>query len=42
MRSQFGWHVVEVLDVREPIPPTYEELRDLIEQRLRAVAQKAR
>lgn len=42
VRTPFGWHLIEVLDVREPLPPPYEELKDRIERRLRDLAQKAR
>ncbi|MBB3181814.1 peptidylprolyl isomerase [Variovorax sp. Sphag1AA] len=36
VQSQFGWHVIEVRDMRSPTMPSFESLRDKIELRLRA------
>lgn len=35
VRSQFGWHVIQVLGVREPVFPPFEEVKDRVRQSLR-------
>lgn len=35
IRSKFGWHVVEVLDIRPPRFPPFEDVKDEIESRMK-------
>ena len=41
VRLDDGWHILKVLDVREPFTPTLEQVRDQLAQQLRAEKQKA-
>ena len=34
VQSQFGWHVIEVVDIREAKVPTYDEVKPQLQQRL--------
>ena len=32
VKTQFGWHIIKVEDVREKKPPTFEEVKDQVQQ----------
>jgi peptidyl-prolyl cis-trans isomerase C len=34
VQTQFGWHVIEVDDIREAKIPSYEEVKPQLQQRL--------
>ena len=36
VQAQFGWHVIEVDDVREAKVPAFEEVKPQLQQRLQA------
>jgi peptidyl-prolyl cis-trans isomerase C len=38
VKSQFGWHVIEVLDRRPAKPPTFDEVKDQLAQQLETQA----
>jgi peptidyl-prolyl cis-trans isomerase C len=35
VQTPFGWHIIEVLDIRPAVHPTYEQMKDRIEANLR-------
>jgi hypothetical protein len=41
VRMDDGWHIVRVLDIREPFIPTLEQLRDTLAEQLRAERARA-
>lgn len=38
VQTQFGWHVILLEDVRDPVPPKMEEVRDQLEVKLKQEA----
>ena len=38
VKTQFGWHVIEVTGVRPKVLPSYEEVHDKIAESLRSRA----
>ncbi len=42
IKTQFGWHLVKLIDVRETTPPTIDEARPDLENQLRQAALQAR
>jgi peptidyl-prolyl cis-trans isomerase C len=32
VKTQFGWHIIKVEDMREKKPPSYDEVKDQVQQ----------
>jgi peptidyl-prolyl cis-trans isomerase C len=42
VQTQFGWHIIRLNEVRDKVPPTFDEVRGALEEQVQQAAVEAR